>query len=188
MGILLAFSPFIAFVIIERIIGVPAGLAAGAAVAAILIVRDRIKGGREIKILEAGTFILFGGLAAYAYSAQEVPWSIAAVRLRVDSGLLLIVLASIALRRPFTLQYARDQVSSDLWESREFVRTNYVIAAVWALAFAIMVVADIMLVYLPDLPHAIAIVVTVLALYAAAKFTAWYPSRGSASAQHAVKP
>ncbi len=88
-----------------------------------------------------------------------------------------IVLVSPALRRPFTLQYAREQVPSDLWGSPEFVRTNYVITAAWAVAFAVMVLADVTLTYLPALPRSISIVATVLALVAAVKFTGWYPTR-----------
>ena len=100
-----------------------------------------------------------------------------AVRLRVDLGLLLIVLASIALRKPFTLQYARERVSPEFWDRREFVRTKYIITAVWAAAFAVMVVAEAALVYVPAMPNRLGIVVTVLASVAAVKFTSWYPAR-----------
>lgn len=185
MKILLAFSPFIAFIVIERLMGVPAGLMAGAAVSAVLILRDLLKGARQVKILEGGTFILFAGLTAYAYLAEGVPWTIAEVRLRVDGGLLLIVLASMALRRPFTMQYARESVASDQWTSPEFIRKNYVITAAWAAAFAVMVIADLILVYLPDLPHSVAIATTVLALFAAVKFTQRY-SEAEARPRRAV--
>ncbi|MBL6081845.1 hypothetical protein JMJ56_28065 [Belnapia sp. T18] len=53
-------------------------------------------------MLKIGTAILFGGLALYALLNQPT-WSVIAVRLMVDAGLLLIVLASMAMRRPFTL-------------------------------------------------------------------------------------
>jgi hypothetical protein len=36
------------------------------------------------------------------------------VRLRVDAGLLLIVLITLLVGKPFTLQYAREQVPQDL--------------------------------------------------------------------------
>jgi len=177
MGILLAFAPFLAFVVVERTIGVPAGLAAGAIVSALLLLRDMVSPTRKVKVLEIGTFILFGGLTLIALLPGATEWSIAAVRLRVDTGLLLIVLASIVMRRPFTLQYAREEVSSDLWENPAFVRTNYVITAAWAAAFAVMVIADIALTYLPALPRSVSIVATVLALVGAVKFTGWYPER-----------
>jgi hypothetical protein len=132
---------------------------------------------RKVKVLEIGTFIPFGALMFIALSPGAAQWSIAAVRLRVDAGFPVIVLASIAMRRPFTLQYAREQVSSDLWDSPVFVRTNYMITAAWAAAFAVMVIADLALTYLPALPHSVSIVATVLALVGAVKFTGWNPER-----------
>ena len=63
-------------------------------------------------VLEIGTAILFGSLAPYALLGRPA-WSVIGVRLAVDAGLLLIVLASMVLGRPFTLQYAREQVASE---------------------------------------------------------------------------
>jgi hypothetical protein len=86
MNLLLAFSPFAAFVILERVFGVVVGLGAGAGVAAILLLRDALNARRKVKLLEIGTTLLFGALAIYAL-VFNVAWSIAAVRLRVDTGL-----------------------------------------------------------------------------------------------------
>jgi hypothetical protein len=181
MGILLAFAPFIAFAVVDRLAGGMAGLIVGTAVSAALVLRDVMTPGRTPKILEIGTVILFGGLTLYAVLAGPA-WSIVGIRLRVDAGLLLIVLASLALRRPFTLQYAREQVARELWNSRVFVHTNYVITTVWALAFAVMVIADLLLVYTPELSPGVGIVVTVLVIVGAFKFTSWYPARVRARA------
>jgi hypothetical protein len=111
-----------------------------------------------------------------------VTWSIFAVRLRVDAGLLLIVLASIVLRQPFTLQYAREKVAREFWGSSEFVRVNYVLTAAWACAFAVMVAADLAMLYAPALPRWVSIAATVLAIYGAYRFTAWYPERAQTKA------
>jgi hypothetical protein len=180
MGILLAFAPFLAFALIDRLSGPTEGLIAGAVVSAALLLRDLIQG-RTAKVLEIGTAILFGGLALYALLGRP-SWSVVGVRLVVDAGLLLIVLASLAMRRPFTLQYARERVAPELWGEPEFVRTNYVITAVWALAFAVMVVAELVLLYVPDVPPRAGIVAIVLALVGAVKFTGWYPERRRAGA------
>jgi hypothetical protein len=40
-----------------------------------------------------------------------------------------------------------------------------------------MVAADLVLLYLPELPPLIGIVATVLALVGAVRFTTWYPER-----------
>jgi hypothetical protein len=54
---------------------------------------------------------------------------------------------------------------------------HHVVTAVWALAFAVMVAADCLLLYAPDVPPRIGIVVTILAIVGAFKFASWYPDR-----------
>lgn len=185
MGILLAFAPFLAFALIDRLVGPIEGLWAGTLAAAALLGRDLITAGRTPKILEIGTLLLFGGLAVYALLGWPA-WTVIGVRLRVDAGLLLIVLVSMAVRRPFTLQYAREQVAPELWNTPAFVRTNYVITAIWALAFAVMVSAELALLYMPNLPQRAGVITIVLALVGAVKFTGWYPEhvREKQSAQN----
>jgi len=176
MGILLAFAPFIIFAVADRFVGPAIALLLATATSAILLGRDVFSPGRSPKILEIGTFILFGGLALYQQLGQP-DWSVIGVRLRVDAGLLVIVLVSMAIRRPFTLQYAREQVPPEQWGSPEFIRTNYVITAAWALAFAVMVIAELALLYVPALPRRIGIITIIAALVCAVKFTGWYPER-----------
>ncbi|WP_431271961.1 hypothetical protein [Dankookia sp. P2] len=144
MGILLAFAPFVAFALVDRLVGPTEGLVAGALAAAVLVLRDRFGPRGQVKLLEAGTLLLFGGLALYAVLGGPA-WSVIGVRLCVDAGLLAIVLATIAIGRPFTLQYARDQVAPEFWDQPEFIRVNTVISAAWALAFAVMVLAELAL-------------------------------------------
>ncbi|MDB5413729.1 MAG: conserved rane protein of unknown function [Rubritepida sp.] len=181
MGIMLAFAPFIVFAIVDRLVGSTEGLVAGAVVSAALLLRDWLTPGRSPKVLEIGTVLLFGGLALYALLGGA-NWSIVGVRLRVDAGLLAIVLLSMAIGRPFTMQYAREEVAPEFWDSPEFRRTNYVITGIWALAFAVLVAADLVLLYMPEIPPRASIIATILALVGAVKFTGWYPGRTRAAA------
>jgi hypothetical protein len=176
MGILLAFAPFIVFAVVDRLVGSTAGLLAGALMAVVLLVRDWISVDRKPKIPEVGTAILFCGLALYAFMMQP-DWSIVGVRLRVDTGLLILVVITMALGRPFTMQYEREQVAPEFWVSPEFVRTNYVITAAWALAFVILVLAELTLLFLPDVPPRVGTFAMIAALIGAVKFTAWYPEK-----------
>jgi hypothetical protein len=176
MGILLAFAPFIVFALADRFVSPASALAAAAAVSAILLLRELFTPGHTPKILELGTFLLFAGLALYAFIAAP-SWTVIGVRLRVDAGLLVIILISMAVRRPFTLQYAREQVPVELWANPDFLRANYVITAAWAAAFLFMVLAELALLFIPGFPHRAGIVVITLALIAAVKFTGWYPDR-----------
>src|SRR5215213_5872589 len=97
-------------------------------------------------------------------------WSVIGVRLCVDAGLLAIVLVSMAVGRPFTLQYARERVAPEFWDRPDFIRANYVISAVWALAFAVMVAAELALLTVPNLSPRLGIAAIVLALIGAIKF------------------
>jgi hypothetical protein len=178
MNILLAFTPFLTFAVMDRLVSATVGLVCGAVVAAALLARDLISKDRKVKVLEIGTVILFGGLAVYTIVAGAI-WTIVGVRLWVDGGLLLIVAVSMGIRSPFTLAYAREGVPKELWNTPEFIRVNYVITAVWAAAFAVMVVADLVMIYLPNIPMRVGIWVTILAIYGAFKFTSWYPTRKS---------
>jgi hypothetical protein len=178
MTILLGFAPFLVFIVLERTVGFELGLRGAAATALLLLLRDVVMRHRRPKVLELGTFILFCLLAIYG-ALLGAQWSFAKVRLSVDGGLLLIVLLSMAIRQPFTLQYARESVPAEIWAQPRFIRTNYIITAAWAAAFAAMVAVDLAWVVSPDLSPTIVILVTVAAVLAAAYFTSWYPA-GSA--------
>ncbi len=111
---LIAFLPFIAFVIIEHLVGTLAGLIAGALISITLLVQGRVRGG-QVKVLEAGTALL--------------------------------------------------------------------ITSVWAAAFALMVAADLILLYLPNVSTRAAVFITLGALYGAFKFTGWYPEHAAGQAK-----
>ena len=175
MGILLAFTPFIAFAVLDRFLGSTEGLVAGAFVSLVLVARDVLASGRAPKILEIGSAVLFGALALLALIAHPA-WSVIGVRLCVDAGLLVIVLVSMAIGRPFTLQYAREQVAPELHGNPAFLRANYVITGAWALAFAVMVAAELALVFVPGAPHRLGVLAIVAAIVGALKFTDWYPN------------
>jgi hypothetical protein len=179
VNLLLSFAPFIAFVALEHLFHLLPALLAAAAIAAILVLRDALSPKRTVKLLEVATVALFGGLAAWVAASGD-QWSVMGVRLRVDAGLLAIVLLSMALRRPFTLAYAKEQAPREVWSRPGFLRMNFVLTAAWALAFAAMVAVDAVMLLVPSVPTRTGIVITVLALLAAYRFSDWYPSRVAA--------
>lgn len=181
MNILLAFAPFLVFAALDRLTNPLIALIAAAITAIVLLFRSWLLLHESPKLLDIGTIVLFAGLAAYS-AVTQAQWSIAIVRLCVDLGLLLIVLLSLAVRRPFTLQYARESIvknvrAESIWTQPGFIRTNYVITAVWALAFTLMVAADCLMLYLPSLPVKVSVGITILALVGAIRFTSWYPAQ-----------
>lgn len=173
MNILLGFAPFFTFALLSKAAGALPGLLAGAAVSAALIVRARAAG-KAAKVLEIGTLVLFLAIAGWVVLRHAAP-SMAAVRLAVDGGLLLIVLLSLVAGRPFTLQYAREQVAPALWTNPVFLHANRAITAAWALAFFVNVLADLSFVFLPGVPRALGGGLIVAGFGGAAAFTSWYP-------------
>lgn len=176
MKTLLAFLPFIVFAILNRVAGTATALIAAAAISAFFVVRDLATSSRHVKVLDIGALVLFSGLGAYSI-AERHAWSIVAVRLCVDSGLLLTVLVSLLIRQPFTLQYARERAPSPVWGDPRFIRSNYIITGVWAAAFLAMVAADLLMLYAPGIPKSFGVIITIAAFAGALLFTSWYPRR-----------
>ncbi len=176
MGILLSFAPFIVFALLSRMLPVTAALFIGAAVALGLLLWESVVHKRSVKILEAGTVILFGGLGVFVLLTGGA-WSVLQVRLAVDAGLFLIVLVSMLVRQPFTLQFARERVPPEVAAKPQFLRTNYLLTGVWALAFLVMVCADLVMVFMPGVPLSVGVKVTIAAIVGAVWFTSWYPER-----------
>jgi len=172
MGILMGFAPFILFALLTNI-SVSLALWVAFAAAFAIGIRD-FAHTRILRVLDVGSTILFGLLALYAGFIQP-GLSVQAVRLVVDCGLLLIAATSMAIRNPFTLQYAREQTPQEFWNTPVFIRTNYIITAVWTLAFLVTTAADATATFNKKFPLSLDIGVGLAALALAVIFTARYP-------------
>jgi hypothetical protein len=190
MNILFSLSPFIAFFVLMRLVHPLAGLAGAFAVSLLLSFRQWHRG-ESVKVLEIGSLVLFGALVFYTLVAAPA-WTVATVRLAVDTGLFAIAFVSLLVGQPFTLQYARESVPKEFWSSPLFLSTNRRITAAWTAAFAVMAGADVAAQYVEAIPLWIDIAATVAAFAAALWFTRWYsalarrragsvPNPGSAS-------
>ncbi|HEX2591316.1 MAG TPA: hypothetical protein VHL34_07455 [Rhizomicrobium sp.] len=138
MSLLLGLAPFIIFFVLMRV-SISLALWGAFAAAFVLCIRDFLRTG-VLRALDTGSIVIFGVLAIYTGFFQRL--SIPAVRLAVDGSLTFIIFASMLMRAPFTMQYAREQVPSDFWATPIFVRSNYMLTAVWGIAFAVTTGAD----------------------------------------------
>src|SRR5207247_5759745 len=125
-------------------------LFAAAATCLIVIAIDAARG-RSIKILGAGSVLLFAGLGLYLL-VWHPTWSNSAVRLAVDTGVLTISLGSMLLRRPFTLQYAIEAVPAETAAMPGFLRAIYIITGAWTVATLLMLASNVAMLYVPVLP------------------------------------
>lgn len=179
MGVLLGFLPFIVFALLTSL-SVSVAIWVAFALAFCLAIRD-FAATKTIRVLDGGGMILFGALALVAgFIAPSL--SMQGSRFIIDVGLFLIALASLVMRSPFTMEYAREQVAQQLWDNPRFIRANYVITAVWALAFAVMAVADAVATFTKHFPLSLDIAAGLGALTVAILATARHPqlARGAA--------
>ncbi|MFC7715040.1 DUF3159 domain-containing protein [Nonomuraea recticatena] len=150
------------------------------AVSVLLIVANRIvRRGGAPKLLEVAEVVFFAAMAAVGLvaSAGTRRWLETYAGEVSNIALVLIAFGSMAVRMPFTLQYAREQVDRAHWHSPAFLRTNYVITGVWGLAFLVAAVAgaygDLVLRDPDNLWTGW--IIQIAAIVAAVRFTAWYP-------------
>ena len=173
MGILLGFAPFIVFAILTGL-SIDLALWAALASAFVIAIRD-FAHTRLLRVLDMGSVALFGLLALYTGFIQP-GLSVPGVRLIVDGGLMAIALVSILIGNPFTLDYAREQVPEEFWHTPLFLRTNYIIASVWVLAFGAMTAADAAATFSARFPLTLDITASLAALALAIVFTTRYPA------------
>jgi hypothetical protein len=174
MTIFLILAPFASFALLMLIASAAISLFAGAAVAATIIGYE-VSQGRSVKMLAAGAVIMFSALGAYI-TLIDGDWSATEVRLAVDIGTLTIALASIAIRFPFTLQYARETVDAETMKMPNFMRVNYILTWAWTAAFVLMLIANVLMIYLPSLPFWVGLGIGIAARNSAVFFTKWYPA------------
>jgi hypothetical protein len=172
MAILLGFAPFIAFALLSNF-DLDLALWVAFAAAFAIAIRD-FAHSRLLRMLDVGSMALFGLLSLYVGFIQPgIPIQMA--RLAVDGGLFAMAVMSLVLRHPLTLQYAREQVPEEFWETARFIYTNYLVTGAWALAFAIMALADVIANKNKQLPVSLDVAVSLLVLAIAILFTARYP-------------
>src|ERR1700730_11526405 len=124
MTIFLILAPFGAFTTLMLVASAAVSLFASAVICLMVIAYDIVRA-LSIKVLGAGSAILFAALGLYL-TLVDSGLSSPAVKLTVDAGVLAISLASLAVRQPFTLQYAREVVDAETARLPGFLRANYV--------------------------------------------------------------
>jgi hypothetical protein len=173
MTVFLILAPYGAFSLLMLATSAAVSLFAAAVLCLMLITYD-IARGRSIKILGAGSMVLFATLGAYL-TLVDASLSSSAVKLTVDAGVFAISLTSIAFRFPFTLQYALEVVDAETAKLPGFTRANYLITSAWTGAFLLMMIANVLMIYVPGLPLWSGLVIAFAARNSAAYFTKWYP-------------
>ncbi|MFZ2446594.1 MAG: hypothetical protein WAW37_09560 [Syntrophobacteraceae bacterium] len=169
--LLLVFAPWLSFLFIAH--GSLFRLKLGLAVALVLsLIMGLAKLHRGV-ILWAG--LIFFTFATVAIVGFNNMWTAKYMGILANGTLAVSSWMTIALKKPFTLDYAREHTDPSLWEHPLFIRTNVVITSVWAMAFTVNSVlawGKMEHFLLPEWGYE---VISYTFLLGTAAFTTWYP-------------
>jgi hypothetical protein len=184
MTIFLILAPYGAFAFLMLVTSSAVSLFAGAAICLAVIGLDAARK-RSIKILGAGSAMLFIGVGCYL-TLVDPSLSNSAVKFLIDAGMFLVALGSMLVRHPFTLQYALEEVPTEIAAMPGFLRANYIITGVWTVAMLAMMLGNVAMLYVPGLPIWLSLAVAFAARNSAVYFTKWYPAYRKA--KHSAPP
>jgi hypothetical protein len=102
--------------------------------------------------------------------------------------LAVITLVSLLIKKPFTLQYARESVPPERWNDPMFIHANYVITWAWFGAFLIMTGPDIFDIAGLASPTWFKWAFSIACCAGAVKFTGWYRKKSRRQNQPAPEP
>jgi hypothetical protein len=173
MTIFLILAPFGSFALLMLVTSAEISLFVAAAICLAVVGIDRYRG-RSIKMLGAGSVVLFSGLGAYVALVDPL-LSSSVVKLAIDIGVLAISLVSLIIRKPFILQYALEEVDAETARQPGFLKAVYLITWAWNAAFVLMMIGNVLAIYVPGLPLWSSLVIAFAARNSAAYFTTWYP-------------
>ncbi len=172
LKLVLSFAPWLAFLIIARdsLFRLKLGLVVALALSVVMGVARLHRG-----------IILWVGLAFFSYATVAVVvfddmWAARHMGVLANGALAAGAWFTIAVGKPFTLDYAREHIDPAFWNHPSFIRTNVLITAVWAMAFtvsALLAWGKMANVWLPDWGYE---VLSYTILLATAGFTSVYSS------------
>jgi len=169
--LLLSFAPWICFLVIAQ--GSLFRLKLGLVVALVVSV------GMGLARLHRGV-ILWAGLLFFVYATVAVVWfhdiwTMRHMGVLANGALAASSWLTVAIGKPFTLDYARSHTDPSRWNHPAFIRTNVILTSLWASVFTLGVVlawGKMEAFLLPTWGYE---VVTYALLVATAAFTSWYP-------------
>ena len=173
MTIFLILAPYGAYTLLMLVTSATVSVFAASAICLATVAID-VAQGRSVKILAAGSAIVFAAIGLYL-ALIDPKLGTLGVKLSVDIGIFVISLGSMLVRHPFTLQYAVETVPAETAAMPGFLTANYVITGAWTAAALLMMAANIALLYVPGLPLWSGLAVAFAARNSAIYFTKWYP-------------
>lgn len=178
MNYLRGFIPWLVFAGVSSA-GWQWGALAGLVTAVVLLLADRAAGlALEHRLLEYGTIVFFAALGILAFTQPDSGLKSYGSALSMG-WLALIAWVSIAVRRPFTLGFARRMAPPEVWDTPLFRRINVVLTAAWASSFTLTAIAQAAVSAL-GWSVVVSILIQLAGFILPVRFTAAYPERARA--------
>jgi hypothetical protein len=129
------------------------------------------------KVFEVGMLLI--NLVLVIFEIVEAPshdWNVQWSNVLTTSPLLALTIFSIIIDRPFTIEFAKEQVSESKWESPIFLSINLHVTCCWAVEFALSIIFSLLYIFAyPDASYMEETAPNIVILVLALLFTAHYP-------------
>jgi len=169
--IFLSFVPWIAFSIAAHTTSLPVAALIGLGLALIANVPNLIR--RRPKLLDLAGVGFFVILAVVSFVFPELDWLGQWSGALGNGAIALIILFSMAIGVPFTIQYAREQAPAEVWQTPQFYATCLAIS--WFAAMLVVTLGSLLGHWWTAMPLWLHWVIPIGAFTAAVRFTRWYP-------------
>jgi hypothetical protein len=179
--IFLSFVPWIAFSIAAHTTSLPVAAALGLGLALAANVPNLVR--RRPKLLDLAGAGFFLVLTVVGLVFPELDWLGQWSGALGNGAIALIILFSIVVGVPFTIQYAREQAPAEVWQTPRFYATCVAISWVWFAAMLLTTLGSLLGHIWADMPGWLHWVIPIGAFTAAIRFTKWYPERRQEAGQ-----
>lgn len=171
LKMLFSFAPWISFLIIahDSMFRLKLGLIVAAVLTLVMAITKLHRG-----------VIMWVGLVFFTYALIAVigmnhMWTVRYMGALANGALALGTWIGIALKSPFTIEYAREHVDPALWNHPAFLRTNYLMTGMWGSVFTISTLLALQRSMHPSMPAWAYEAITYTLLVSAMFFSTWYP-------------
>jgi len=162
MKLLFSFLPWIVFLILKSYAGETAALTVSIIIS-IIFDHKRLRQGFYVSWIIILSMLVL--LSCYLFGKFEVT---PLIRTLLMSGSFAVMAwISLIISKPFTIQYAKEEVPEDKWSTPGFIKVNQIITLVWALAMSANTAASIF--------HYHSDTVSIVTIVLAIMFTKRYP-------------
>lgn len=178
MNILLGFIPWIIYLFL--ISHNPQHINLAIIVAFVLTTVVEFNELRKGFVLAIGTFVYFI-VMLIGVTILHNQWLMSYPFLLANTALAVIAWGSLIVKQPFTIQYAKEKISPDLWQQPLFIRINQILTTSWAIIFTLCVLVHLSqhLLHIAEdwVPATITNTLSILGVILTFKFPAWYKAR-----------